>query len=29
MHHHGSIEDAKLLADYRTAVQSAASKAAK
>jgi ketosteroid isomerase-like protein len=29
MHHHGSIEDAKLLADYRTAVQSAASRAAK
>ena len=29
MHHHGSIEDAKLLADYRTAMQSAASKAAK
>jgi ketosteroid isomerase-like protein len=27
MHHHGSIEDAKLLAEYQNAVQSAASKA--
>jgi hypothetical protein len=26
MHHHGSIEDAKLLADYQNAVRSAASK---
>jgi hypothetical protein len=26
MHHHGSIEDAKLLADYRNAVRSASSK---
>jgi ketosteroid isomerase-like protein len=29
MHHHGSIEDAKLLADYQDAVRSAASKTAK
>jgi ketosteroid isomerase-like protein len=27
MHHHGSIEDAKLLADYQTAVRSASAKA--
>jgi ketosteroid isomerase-like protein len=27
MHHHGSIEDAKLLGDYQSAVRSAASKA--
>jgi hypothetical protein len=26
MHHHGSIEDAKLLAEYQNAVRSAASK---
>jgi ketosteroid isomerase-like protein len=29
MHHHGSIEDAKLLADYQNAVRSAASKTGK
>jgi ketosteroid isomerase-like protein len=29
MHHHGSIEDAKLLADYQNAVRSAASKIGK
>jgi ketosteroid isomerase-like protein len=29
MHHHGSIEDAKLLADYQNAVRSAASKTEK
>jgi len=26
MHHHGSIEDAKLLADYQNAVRSASAK---
>jgi hypothetical protein len=29
MHHHGSIEDAKLLADYQNAVRSAAATTAK
>jgi hypothetical protein len=29
MHHHGSIEDAMLLADYQNAVRSAASKTGK
>jgi hypothetical protein len=29
MHHHGSIEDAKLLADYQNAVRSAASNTGK
>src|SRR6266404_3276431 len=29
MHHHGSIEDAKLLSDYQNAVRSASSKALK